>query len=180
MIRMYTSRGIWFLFLKVICFCSDIQWPQMLQHSRGWADSGDVPVGSATVCTGPQTYRYWSSCLQVLVIRLTCAGPHTCMYWSSGLQVLVLRLAGTGPQAYRYWSSVLQVLVIKLTGAGHQAYRYWSSGLQVLVIKLTGNGPLAYRYCTGKGKVFYGQEPPSGESTTTECGFNYQLLAVIY
>ena len=31
-----------------------------------------------------------------------------------------------------------------------------------------------------KGKVFYVQEPPSGESTTTECGFNYQLLAVIY
>ena len=31
-----------------------------------------------------------------------------------------------------------------------------------------------------KGKVFYGQEPPSGESTTIECGFNYQLLAVIY
>ena len=31
----------------------------------------------------------------------------------------------------------------------------------------------------GKGKVVYGQEPPSGESTTTECGFNYRLLAVI-
>ena len=30
-----------------------------------------------------------------------------------------------------------------------------------------------------KGKVVYGQEPPSGESTTTECGFNYPLLAVI-
>ena len=30
-----------------------------------------------------------------------------------------------------------------------------------------------------KGKVFYGQEPPSGESPTTECGFNYQLLAVM-
>ena len=29
------------------------------------------------------------------------------------------------------------------------------------------------------GKVVHGQEPPSGESTTTECGFNYQLLAVI-
>ena len=27
----------------------------------------------------------------------------------------------------------------------------------------------------GKGKVFYGQEPPSGESTTTEYGVNYQL-----
>ena len=33
--------------------------------------------------------------------------------------------------------------------------------------------------CKKKGKVVYGQEPPSGESTTTECGFNYQLLAVI-
>ena len=30
-----------------------------------------------------------------------------------------------------------------------------------------------------EGKLVYGQEPPSGESTTTECGFNYQLLAVI-
>ena len=30
-----------------------------------------------------------------------------------------------------------------------------------------------------KGKVFYLQESPSGESTTTECGVNYQLLAVI-
>ena len=30
-----------------------------------------------------------------------------------------------------------------------------------------------------KGKVVYGQEPHSGGSTTTECGFNYQLLAVI-
>ena len=31
-----------------------------------------------------------------------------------------------------------------------------------------------------KGKVFRGQEPDSGEYTTTECGVNYQLLAVIY
>ena len=30
-----------------------------------------------------------------------------------------------------------------------------------------------------KGKVFYGQEPPSRESTTTECGVNYHLLAAI-
>ena len=30
-----------------------------------------------------------------------------------------------------------------------------------------------------KGKIFYGQESPSGESTTTGCGVNYQLLAVI-
>ena len=33
--------------------------------------------------------------------------------------------------------------------------------------------------CKGKRKVFYGQEPLSGESTTTECGVNYQLLGVI-
>ena len=26
----------------------------------------------------------------------------------------------------------------------------------------------------------HGQEPPSGESTTTECVVNYQLLAVMY
>ena len=32
----------------------------------------------------------------------------------------------------------------------------------------------------GKGRVFYGQQPPSGESTTTECGVNYQLLTLIY
>ena len=40
----------------------------------------------------------------------------------------------------------------------------------------------AYRKGLGtcKGKVYYGQEPLSGESITTECGFNYQLLAVIY
>ena len=31
-----------------------------------------------------------------------------------------------------------------------------------------------------KGKIIYDQEPPSRESTTTECGLNYQLLAVIY
>ena len=30
-----------------------------------------------------------------------------------------------------------------------------------------------------KLKVFYGQKPPIGESTATECGVNYQLLAVI-
>ena len=38
-------------------------------------------------------------------------------------------------------------------------------------------GNLIYDYT--KGKFVYGQEPPSGESTTTECGFNYQLLTVI-
>ena len=33
---------------------------------------------------------------------------------------------------------------------------------------------------TMKGKVFHGQEPPSRESTTTECGVNYQQLSVMY
>ena len=28
-------------------------------------------------------------------------------------------------------------------------------------------------------KVFYGQEPPSGESTTTECEVNYQILGIM-
>ena len=30
-----------------------------------------------------------------------------------------------------------------------------------------------------KGKVFNGQEPFSKESTSSECGVNYQLLAVM-
>ena len=30
-----------------------------------------------------------------------------------------------------------------------------------------------------KGKILHGQEIPSGESTTTECGVNCQLLAPI-
>ena len=34
-------------------------------------------------------------------------------------------------------------------------------------------------YIIGKGRDFYGQEPRSGDFTTTECGVNYQLLAVI-
>ena len=42
------------------------------------------------------------------------------------------------------------------------------------------NEKLKTRTVTGKGKVFYGQEPHSGESTTTEGGVNYQLLAVMY
>ena len=36
------------------------------------------------------------------------------------------------------------------------------------------------RIYKGKGKVFYGQEPPSGESTNTESGVNYQLLSVMH
>ena len=31
-----------------------------------------------------------------------------------------------------------------------------------------------------KSEVFYGQDRPGGESTTTECGVSYQLLSVIY
>ena len=34
-------------------------------------------------------------------------------------------------------------------------------------------------YLTSNGKVFYGQEPPGGVSTTPECDVNYQLLAVV-
>ena len=39
--------------------------------------------------------------------------------------------------------------------------------------------PRVEDFIKGKGKVFYGQEPSSGESTKSECGVNYQLLAVI-
>ena len=44
------------------------------------------------------------------------------------------------------------------------------------IAHVTRDGALTIK---GKGKAVYGQEPPSGESTTTECLFNYQLLAAI-
>ena len=59
-----------------------------------------------------------------------------------------------------------------------------SSNLDILGVKfdsrLTFEGYLHCIVSCVKGKVFYGLEPSSGESTTTEWGFNYQLLAVIY
>ena len=56
-------------------------------------------------------------------------------------------------------------------------YRVFSIRLNVPVRVLSIRCDVRYRPI--EGKVFYGQEPPSGESTITECGFNYQLLAVI-
>ena len=65
------------------------------------------------------------------------------------------------------------ILGIKGAGLGHKT------------VKLHPNKPptfsLSYAITNektvkeSKGKVFYDQEPPSGESTNTECGFNYQL-----
>ena len=39
---------------------------------------------------------------------------------------------------------------------------------------------LSHAASVGSHSVFYGQEPPSEESTTTECGVNYQLLNYSY
>ena len=39
--------------------------------------------------------------------------------------------------------------------------------------------PFICYICKKKSKVFNGYEPPGGESTTTKCGVNYRLLAVI-
>ena len=56
-----------------------------------------------------------------------------------------------------------------------------------LMLECIGNSPMQRTSkfndsfsLQSKCKVFYGQEPRSGESTTTECGFSCQLLAVIY
>ena len=45
---------------------------------------------------------------------------------------------------------------------------------------LNDSAEMGWKMLTNKGKVFYGQEPPSGESTTTESGVNYQLLSVMH
>ena len=47
------------------------------------------------------------------------------------------------------------------------------------IIKAVGNDGIPSEK-KGKDDVIYGQELPSGEFTTTECGVNYQQLAVIY
>ena len=54
----------------------------------------------------------------------------------------------------------------------------WISS-QVFKERWYGNIRIACKTVKGKGNVFYGQEPPHGESTTTECGVNYQLLALM-
>ena len=61
-----------------------------------------------------------------------------------------------------------------MTDAGHIEFLVVKRAVQVAK-RMTDR-----RWVKGKGKILYGQEPPSGDSTTTECGFNYQLLAVIY
>ena len=67
------------------------------------------------------------------------------------------------------------------TGNWRISLRYWIKNinareLKIIFIKMKFLG----NQIKVKGKVFYGQEPPSGDSTATECGVNYQLLAVIY
>ena len=56
----------------------------------------------------------------------------------------------------------------------------WSSTFPIAILKGTcsfarRNGPFFVRRfaCKKRGEVFYGHEPPSGESTTIECGVNY-------
>ena len=57
----------------------------------------------------------------------------------------------------------------------------WPSGSPVIFVHAAGNLDSGiFSIVKVKGKIFYGQEPSSGESTTTECGVNYKLLAVIY
>ena len=57
----------------------------------------------------------------------------------------------------------------------------WEPWEEIECLKHLGTLVVADGGCgrSTKGKLFYVQEPPSGESTTTECGVNYQLRAVI-
>ena len=67
-------------------------------------------------------------------------------------------------------------------------YEYIRKWIFEFLSKFQGRGTKNFRVnpirvaepLKGKDKVFYGREPPSGESTTTECVVNYQLLAVMY
>ena len=57
---------------------------------------------------------------------------------------------------------------------GISGLQCFTSGTWIII----GRPPLE-NFQSLKDKVCYGQEPPSGESTTTECEVNYQQLAVI-
>ena len=64
-------------------------------------------------------------------------------------------------------------------------YQIWKlhKWIMEFLRKFVNRGIIIYRVNSilkGKGKVFNGQEAPSGESTTTECRVNYQLLVVMY
>ena len=60
----------------------------------------------------------------------------------------------------------------------------WTPGQEICVGALTRYTSVdpnwGVRFVAYKCKVFYCQELPSEKFTTTECGVNYQLLAVIY
>ena len=57
-------------------------------------------------------------------------------------------------------------------------HNYVSCFLVFIYFTLTNISWVKFLLWNGKG--FYGQEPPSLGSSTTECGVNYQLFAVIY
>ena len=96
-----------------------------------------------------------------------------CRWWGSGHSTPSTVDAGHNEHSWgrgtlRSNSSSLEII------HGSQSQSYWFS------IYSSAEMGLINRSLISKGKVFYGQEPPSGESTITECGVNYQQLAVIY
>ena len=73
---------------------------------------------------------------------------------------------------------IIAIIIIKTSSTGPSEKNKTVYKLFSQPHKLLRHGKLK-KTQSKKGKVIYGQEPPSGESTTTECGFTYQLLVVI-
>ena len=77
-------------------------------------------------------------------------------------------------------TAVIEVTLIDVALSKALLYRFVADLSYIAGTVMWRAGFMLFENNKGRGKVFYGQEPPSGESSITECGVNYQLLAVIY
>ena len=146
--------------------------PENALFSRNWrvgSRLGSCKLISAQTMIG-STFReisiIISSVLWVLVVLC-------CLYWHSFYQIDRNTVLIT---VYAYGvNHSLPVLIALPTFLNNDNNNYTNK-----LLKFTYDAWLLFWLIKGKSKVFYGQEPPSGESTTTECGVNYPLLAVMY
>ena len=79
-----------------------------------------------------------------------------------------------------FFPSLLSVYRLKLWGVYHSLSALHCRHFLIIIIILQLSFSIFDDHFTEKINVFCGQELPSRESTTTECGVNYQRLAVIY
>ena len=114
-------------------------------------------------------------CEVLWLTRLTISWPWNFFQWTSLKKIKIIKLKFK-QICYSFFiiKHIRYTFQWQYTIAREYAFIYSPSVLSLIILWLLSI------FGKGKGKVFYGHEPSSGESTTTECGVNYQILAVIY